>query len=157
MKKIASIVSVVLIICILAAGIFSAGLIVGKLYLPQDVEISQSPTEAPIFADPTTVENEALAEESVETISPTHPPISETPQINVPPPSDGLENLFVPFWEAWDIVQEYYVDQPVDDQALMEGAIEGMLSVMDVYTHTMGVEIPGLDEYNNQSNTPPLL
>ena len=38
---------------------------------------------------------------------------------------------FDPFWEAWDIVHEYYVDQPLDDNSLMEGAIRGMLESLD--------------------------
>ena len=41
-------------------------------------------------------------------------------------PAD-LEGLFRPFWEAWDIVHGQYVDQPVDDTLLMQGAIRGML------------------------------
>lgn len=41
-----------------------------------------------------------------------------------------LKDLFVPFWEAWDIVHEQYVDQPVDDVALMQGAIRGMLDAL---------------------------
>jgi carboxyl-terminal processing protease len=36
-------------------------------------------------------------------------------------------DLFAPFWEAWDIVHQEYVDQPVDDTTLMRGAISGML------------------------------
>jgi len=38
-----------------------------------------------------------------------------------------LEGLFRPFWEAWDIVHNHYVDQPVDDTLLLQGAIRGML------------------------------
>jgi len=41
-------------------------------------------------------------------------------------PND-LETLFQPFWEAWNIVHEEYVDQPVDDLSLMQGAIRGMM------------------------------
>ncbi len=41
-------------------------------------------------------------------------------------PAD-LTNLFAPFWEAWKIVHQEYVDQPVDDTKLMEGAISGMM------------------------------
>ena len=40
------------------------------------------------------------------------------------------ETLFKPFWQAWDIVHEKYVDQPVDDIALMRGAISGMLKAL---------------------------
>ena len=28
---------------------------------------------------------------------------------------DSMDVLFAPFWESWDIVHEYYIDQPVDD------------------------------------------
>ena len=41
-----------------------------------------------------------------------------------------LETLFSPFWEAWNIVHEQYVDQPVDDLALMQGAIRGMMQAL---------------------------
>lgn len=40
------------------------------------------------------------------------------------------DTLFAPFWEAWDIVHEQYVDQPVDDTALMRGAIRGMMEAL---------------------------
>jgi carboxyl-terminal processing protease len=46
-------------------------------------------------------------------------------------PSGELEDLFNPFWEAWDIVHEYFVNQPVDDLELMRGAIRGMLEALD--------------------------
>ena len=45
-------------------------------------------------------------------------------------PSD-LDELFQPFWQAWEIVHEQYVDQPVDDVELMRGAIQGMLQALD--------------------------
>jgi carboxyl-terminal processing protease len=35
--------------------------------------------------------------------------------------------LFSPFWEAWQIIHRDYVDQPVDDTKLMQGAIRGMM------------------------------
>jgi carboxyl-terminal processing protease len=41
-------------------------------------------------------------------------------------PSD-LQSLFKPFWEAWQIIHKQYVDQPVNDTKLMEGAIRGMM------------------------------
>jgi carboxyl-terminal processing protease len=42
-------------------------------------------------------------------------------------PTD-LQSLFKPFWQAWDLVHQYYVSQPVDDTQLMQGAIKGMVS-----------------------------
>ncbi len=42
--------------------------------------------------------------------------------------SSDTTTLFAPFWEAWDLVHAYYVDQPVDDLKLMQGAIRGMMA-----------------------------
>ncbi len=55
-----------------------------------------------------------------------------------PTPSDAqnqatpedLKQLFQPFWEAWNIVHEQYLVQPVDDLKLMQGAIQGMISAL---------------------------
>jgi len=44
-------------------------------------------------------------------------------------PAD-LQTLFAPFWESWDLVHEEFVDQPVDDTKLMQGAITGMLAAL---------------------------
>lgn len=38
-----------------------------------------------------------------------------------------LQSLFVPFWQAWSIIHQQFVDQPVDNTKLMEGAINGMM------------------------------
>lgn len=38
-----------------------------------------------------------------------------------------LATLFSPFFEAWNIVHEQYIDQPVDDVKLMQSAIGGMM------------------------------
>ncbi len=52
-----------------------------------------------------------------------------------------LEDAFRPFWEAWDLVHREYVDRPVDDQALRDGAIRGMLEALgDPYTFYMSAE-----------------
>ena len=49
-----------------------------------------------------------------------------------------LQTLFKPFWEAWTIIHAQYVDQPVDNVALMRGAIRGMLaSLGDEHTTYM--------------------
>ena len=46
-----------------------------------------------------------------------------------------LQQLFAPFWQAWTLVHQQYVDQPVDDTQLMQGAISGMLSSLgDAHT-----------------------
>jgi len=41
-------------------------------------------------------------------------------------PAD-LQSLFAPFWQAWNIIHQQYVDQPVDNTKLMQGAINGMM------------------------------
>jgi len=63
------------------------------------------------------------------------PFISNNPVPTVAPeqqastPSE-LQGLFAPFWEAWNIVHDQYVDQPVDDVKLMQGAINGMMEAL---------------------------
>ena len=49
--------------------------------------------------------------------------------------SADTDELFVPFWEAWNLVNQYYVEQPVDEEKMMQGAIRGMLdSLGDPHT-----------------------
>jgi len=46
-----------------------------------------------------------------------------------------LEELFKPFWQSWDLVKQFYVEQPVDEELLMRGAIRGMMeSLGDEHT-----------------------
>ena len=46
-----------------------------------------------------------------------------------------LNILFKPFIQAWEIVHDQYLDQPVDDIKLMRGAIRGMMdSLGDPYS-----------------------
>ncbi len=49
-----------------------------------------------------------------------------SPDTQTATPQD-LQTLFKPFWEAWQIIHSEYVDQPVDDTKLMQGAINGMM------------------------------
>ncbi len=42
-------------------------------------------------------------------------------------PSADDNKLFEPFWEAWNLLHENYVD-PLDDNVLMQGALSGMLA-----------------------------
>ncbi len=37
---------------------------------------------------------------------------------------------FRPFWEAFSLINRFYVDQPVDTSLLVEGALEGMLAAL---------------------------
>ncbi len=52
---------------------------------------------------------------------------------------DNLQELFRPFWQAWDLLHQEYVDKAnLDDVALMRGAIRGMYeAVGDKHTGYM--------------------
>ena len=41
--------------------------------------------------------------------------------------STSTDDLFKPFWEAWQLVHKEYLVQPVDDEKMMQGAIRGMM------------------------------
>lgn len=111
---------IIIVSMILLAGTFAGGLIVGWL-IPsattnEIVTTSETPTQQSTTSPTATAETD---------------------------PTD-LEKLFKPFWEAWNIVHEQFVDQPVDDLILMQGAIRGMLdSLGDQHTGYMTPE-----EYN---------
>lgn len=53
----------------------------------------------------------------------------------------GTVELFKPFWEAWGLLHENYVD-PLDDGQLIAGALHGLLSAVDVAA--MDIEPPPL-------------
>lgn len=110
-QKTVRIVLAILIGFVLVAGSFSGGVLVGWL-LPE-----RSSLESPLLAIDPTIGATATST-----------------------PGD-LEELFAPFWETWDIVHEQYVDQPVDDLKMMQGAISGMLdSLGDEHTGYMDPE-----------------
>lgn len=44
-------------------------------------------------------------------------------------PNDARQT-FEPFWEVWRLVHDEYFEQPVDDAALIGGAIDGMLATL---------------------------
>lgn len=104
-NKTGTIIITVLVSAILAIGIFSAGLVLGTI-LSQAGTTLLTNTNTPIiswFAEPTAI--------------PSTPPQEE-------------EDLFKPFWQVWNLVHEEYVDQPLDDKALMRGAIDGALEAI---------------------------
>jgi carboxyl-terminal processing protease len=61
---------------------------------------------------------------------PSSAPAVSTPEAlsaTAPAPDTTLADLFGPFWQAWGLIHDKYVDQPVDDTLLMQGAIRGMI------------------------------
>jgi len=49
------------------------------------------------------------------------------PSATTPASSTSTDDLFKPFWEAWQIVHNEYLVQPVNDEKMMQGAIRGMM------------------------------
>jgi len=100
---------------ILLAGVFSGGFLAGHL-LPTSGGLPVIDDLNPFSSEPST-----------------------EPQAVTP---GELQTLFQPFWEAWNIVHEQYVEQPVDDVALMQGAIRGMMDALgDQHTFYMEPEV----------------
>ena len=102
MNKTIKILIGIFVSVILLSGTFAGGFIVGHLLptngqLPFSNDVG-SPAEAP------TVTSEQQG---------------STPS--------EIQTLFAPFWEAWNIIHDQYVNQPVDDVKLMQGAINGMM------------------------------
>jgi carboxyl-terminal processing protease len=98
--KILQIMLLVLLGVVLLASGFAGGFIAGHV-------LPFSGLNVPGFAATTAVPTVAASAQTA------------TPQ--------DLQSLFKPFWEAWQIIHQQYVDQPVDDTKLMEGAIRGMV------------------------------
>ena len=107
---------------ILLAGAFSGGFITGHL-MPARGEL-------PVLSD----------------FIPGAPGVEPEQQAATP---DELDTLFAPFWEAWNIVHDQYVEQPVDDELLMQGAIRGMMDALgDEQTFYMEPEV-----YENETSS----
>jgi carboxyl-terminal processing protease len=52
-------------------------------------------------------------------------------------PPAGLGHTFDPFWQAWNLVEEHYVDrQAIQPRRMTEGAIQGMLDSLGDVGHT---------------------
>ena len=135
-SKVLKIVLIIFAAGLLVVGSFSGGIIVGWM-LPE-----KSIAALPLDLDSANVITPQDA------VSSTDPLISNENETTSTAAAD-TDTLFEPFWEAWDIVHDQYVDQPVNDLSLMQGAISGMLdSLGDQHTSYMNPE-----EYE-QSLTP---
>ncbi|MEW5827490.1 MAG: S41 family peptidase [Chloroflexota bacterium] len=109
-----------LVVSMLVTGAFAGGFVTGRFFLPP-----APGAEPPAFGSPSIPSPLPMA------------PISTPEASNTATPSD-LQTLFKPFWETWQLVHDEYVDQPVDDLALMRGAIRGMLEALgDQHTSYM--------------------
>jgi carboxyl-terminal processing protease len=100
-NKSLKIILIVLAIIVVALSSFSGGFLAGHL-MPLGGRVSASPIQ----------------------ITQANPMPSAAQEAATPA---EFQTLFKPFWEAWNLVHEEYVDQPVNDLKLMRGAITGMM------------------------------
>ena len=111
---------------------FFSGFAVGALFPTNAIRQALSPANTPVFQAtpfPTPLPEEATLE-----------PVAPT-QVFQATTDEELQELFKPFWESWDLLHENFVDQPLDDMALMRGAISGMLAATgDKHTSYMNPE-----------------
>ena len=115
MAKTLKVVLFVLIGAALLLGGFSGGFVVGHMF-PLNGFQQSLPATLP----------------GIPTVSPETQ--SSTPQ--------NLQTLFKPFWDAWQIIHTDYVDQPVDNTKLLEGAITGMVqSLGDSHSQYMNPQV----------------
>ena len=101
----------VIVALILLAGACSAGFVAGQ---------TLTGTGATSVVDLPSITEKLLTPASTETNQ--EPSPAGTPV--------DRDELFKPFWQAWDLVNELYVDQPIDQVALMRGAIKGMMDAL---------------------------
>jgi carboxyl-terminal processing protease len=141
MNKSLKTILIVLAVIVVALSSFSGGFFVGHL-VPLGGQLSGGAMPIQIApANPT----QSAAQESA------------TPE--------EFQTLFKPFWEAWNLVHQDYVDQPVDDLKLMRGAITGMMeslgdkhsTYMDPQTFTdanadLSGEYEGIGAYVDTTN-----
>ena len=120
-------VGIIVIVLVFVAGI-AAGYL-GPRLLGIESYVS-GPIDCPPCADTGTTSTLPQATECPDCSTTYIDPSGSTPA--------EQQALFAPFWETWDLLHENYVDQPLDDVTLMQGAIEGMLgSLGDKHTSYM--------------------
>ncbi|MCC7116900.1 MAG: S41 family peptidase [Anaerolineales bacterium] len=102
MKKTLKYIFVFLVVILIGVGSFAGGFVTGHVFPYSGLPIPGLETPAVATASP---EQQSATPEDVQA-------------------------LFAPFWEAWNLVHKNYVDQPVDDLALMRGAITGMMDAL---------------------------
>jgi carboxyl-terminal processing protease len=126
-------VSLIGILALLGAAGF------GSYFIFKNVLSSQTTAVAPSIQDPT---SEDLSDSSSDTRDQesgevTNDEPNEQPALEISPRGAELESLFNAFWTARDLLHDNFINQPVEDQVLANGArrgIEDYLDTMDVAT-----------------------
>lgn len=145
-KNLIKISAVVFILLILCTGVASASYLayqgIKNLDFPQLADLPVNPFSG----------SEGESSTRGETIKASDP---QTP-ISV---DMDLEPLFVPFWESWEILHENFYAQPIDNQVLAQGAIDGITLALDkVNTNiediTVPEDAPPFTDLSDEANTP---
>ena len=120
----------IITILILMGGVFSGGILVGWL-IPNNNnnEITQILQEQ-LITTPSVINNEQeeAAENETETQKPENEPLEEAELTPISP--SEFSDVFDVLEEAWHLVHELYVNQPVDDEVLLQGALDGMMDAL---------------------------
>ena len=123
----------IITILILMGGVFSGGILVGWL-IPNNNnnEITQILQEQ-LITTPSVINNEQeeAAENETETQKPENEPLEEAELTPISP--SEFSDVFDVLEEAWHLVHELYVNQPVDDEVLLQqdGSYEGIGAWVD--------------------------
>lgn len=119
-----------IIVILLVSVACSSGFVLGRTSTPtQEPVLIPEEVEIPVPTSEILPETNRVEQATPDAPAPTRRPAA--------PPMDRDE-LFAPFWETWDIIHDQYVDQPLDEEALMQGAIRGMLEALgDQHTSYM--------------------
>lgn len=132
MKKTIIGILIGILVLILIGGAFSSGFLVGNLFnRHNNPPISEAIETEVVVQDPAAqiTEETNNSEQSPQGEQDANVIPTDTPE-TITIETENLEELFTPFWETWEIVHEYYVDQPVDDSAMIQGAIDGMVEAI---------------------------
>lgn len=121
MKKATTIIVSVVLLMVLLASSFSAGAFTGY-----SITSKITSTNAEVISEVVSPPETSSIPESG--LPDNHPPTA--PEAPLSLNTENLDELFAPFWEAWDIVHAQFVDQPLDDETLMAGAAQGMISAL---------------------------
>jgi carboxyl-terminal processing protease len=122
------IIGIVLVACIGIIGVGFASYYLVDTYLPELISSGQVDVDSE--ADfPDTSSNDDNPNEQ------TNPDVIEDEPLEesiLPPQSDSIsEGLFAPFWESRELLNENFVEQPIDDYVLAEGAVEGLEMLLE--------------------------
>ena len=71
----------------------------------------------------------------------------------------NLDRLFSPFWESREILQENFVEQPINDVLLARGALDGLIETLnnfgvDIDEVVLPTAAPSPESLSEEANTP---